>query len=84
MNELNKHAFAIITVRNEAFGQLDILVSRDITLKEIIHNLFVALNCDQEPLNGYYAKTNRQKILLDPNDTLRDRQVFDGDILTIL
>ncbi|MCL1791913.1 MAG: EsaB/YukD family protein [Peptococcaceae bacterium] len=84
MSENAKHTYALITVKNPAFGQMDIRVSRDIPLTELIRNLFVALNCSQDNLSGYYAKSARRRALLNPGDTLRDANVFDGDIITIL
>ncbi|MCL1791000.1 MAG: hypothetical protein FWG40_06535 [Peptococcaceae bacterium] len=82
MNEIEK--LAILTVRHQLFDEIDIRVSRDIPLKEIIRNLFDALSLDKGSLKGYNAKTEVSNILMGPNDTLRDRGVYDGDILHIL
>ncbi|MCL1851540.1 MAG: hypothetical protein FWF88_00705 [Peptococcaceae bacterium] len=82
MNEVEKHA--ILTIRHDSFGEIDIRVSRDIPLKEIIFNLFDALSRDKKILKGYNAKAEVSQILLGPGDTLRDKGIYDGDILRIL
>jgi uncharacterized ubiquitin-like protein YukD len=79
--------FAIITVKNKAFGptgHLDIRISRDVPVKEVIRNLFDALSCDKKTLNGYYAKSDRLKLIIFPNSTFRDAEIYDGDIIEIL
>ena len=82
MEQTDKYAY--ITVTNKAFGDLDIMVSRDIPAKELIRNLYNALGADKSSINAYYAKAERAKVLLTPTDTLRDKGIYDGDTLRIL
>lgn len=83
MSETDK--YAILTAVHETFGQIDIRVSREITIKEIIHNLFEALDLDQQSIKGaYHAKTGISQVLLNPTDTLEYRNICDGEILRIL
>ena len=82
MAEIEK--YAILTAQHASFGVLDIRVSRDITLKEIISGLFDALACNKKMLKGYYAKADVAQVLLGPDDTLRNKGIYDGDILRIL
>lgn len=82
MNEIEK--YTILTARHESFGEIDIRVSRDIPLKEMIRSLFNALSQDKDALQGYNAKAEISHILLGPNDTLRDKGIYDGEILRIL
>ena len=77
-------SYAIITARHEAIGEIDILASREIPVREIIRNLFDALSCEKKDLRGYYAKAERAQVLLAPGDTLKSKGVYDGDILRIL
>ena len=62
--------YAIISIWHQKHDQIDIRVSRDIPMKEIKKNLFVALSWDRTNLNGYYAKSDRTNLLIDPSDTL--------------
>jgi len=76
--------YAIITAKHHTFGAIDIRVSRDMPVKEIIRNLFDALSRDKTTLQGYYAKGEVTRTLLMPTDTLRDKNIYDGEILRIL
>jgi uncharacterized ubiquitin-like protein YukD len=76
--------YAILTAQHESFGTLDIRVSRDIPVKEIILGLFDALSRGKKVPKGCYAKADVAQVLLSPTDTLRSQNIYDGDILRIL
>ena len=63
---------------------MDIRVSRDLPVKQIIHNLFSAIGASTNGLQGCYAKAMKSKKLLFPSDNLRDKEIFDGEVLRIL
>ena len=76
--------YAIITLAfNDSPTGTDIRVSREITVREIIHNFFDACGYDRKSISGYYAKAEIARVLLFPTDTLKDKHIYDGDILRV-
>ena len=83
MDKIEK--FAIITAEHPIFGSINIKISREIPLREIIRNLFDALGYNLKSIKGgFYAKAEVAEVLIYPTDTLKDRNIYDGDILHIL
>lgn len=76
--------YAIVTVKNKYIGQINIKFSRKMKMKHMICNLFNSLNVDLTVINGFYVKAEYKNCLLMQNDTLEDKEIYDGEVLKIL
>jgi uncharacterized ubiquitin-like protein YukD len=76
--------YAIITASHNEIGEINIRVDRYVPMKELIFNLFEALNCDKQKLKGYYSIAEKSHELILPNESLADKAIYDGEVIRIL
>jgi len=76
--------YALVTVECGDGTAVDIKVDRNLSMKRIIKNLFLSLNKDTRIVHGFYVKARLSGKLLSQNDTLKEFDIYDGEILNIL
>lgn len=75
---------AFVTFSYQSFGSIDVKISREISIKKTIINLFDAISQPVPSGLSFYVKAISSDKLIFPNTTLEEAGIYDGEILHLL